>query len=424
MPGNRGYLVIAGLAWTLASSGALASGFQLQEQSASGLGVAYSGMAAAVQDDSTVFWNPAGMSWLGGSGVVLSAEYIMPSFKFSSSPGGSTWEAFGNGGEGGVSTLVPAFYAHTTLTPQWSVGLAVNAPFGLSTEWDSQWAGMFYAIKSKVQTLNINPVISWKINEHLALAAGVSYEQLKATLTNGVNPGIPTAQGRVDGSDWSWGWNIGALVDFGQGTRLGATYRSAIGYTITGNLSFNNPALAPLNSGVKADLRLPQTFSLALSQKFTEQLRMLVDFTATQWDSISTLAIIPTSGPLAAQPPPVPPPAPTPLNFKNSWRAGVGLEYQINPPWLLRAGVAYDRSPVQDAYRTPRLPDNDRTWLAVGARFAPAPGWAIDFGYAYLWIKDATSELATPAGSPYPNTLVGTYKSSASILGAQVAWHF
>jgi long-chain fatty acid transport protein len=415
---NNSHLLIIGLTCMLVNGGVLASGFQLQEQSASGLGVAYSGMAAAVQDGSTVFWNPAGMSWLEGSGVVLSADYILPDFKFTSSPGGSTWAALGDGGNGGVSTPVPAFYAYTTLNPQLAVGLAVNAPFGLSTEWDSQWAGMFYAIKSKVQTLNINPAISWKVNEHFALAAGVSYQELKATLTNAVTPMILTAQGRVDGSDWEWGWNLGALVDFGQGTRLGATYRSAIGYTITGNLSFNDPALAPLNGGAKADLRLPQTFSLALSQKFTDELRMLLDVTATRWDSISTLTVIATSGPAAG------PVSSTPLNFKNTWRAGAGLEYQLNAPWLLRAGAAYDRAPVQDAYRTPRLPDSDRTWLAVGARFAPAPAWAIDFGYAYLWFKDAPSELATPPTSQFPNTLVGTYKSSTSIVGLQVGFHF
>lgn len=416
---TKSHRLVVGLAATVASCGALASGFQLQEQSASGLGVAYSGMAAAVQDASTVFWNPAGMSWLPGGGVVLAANYVIPSFKFTGSPGASTYEAFGNGGDGGVPALVPAFYAYTTLSPQLAVGLAVNAPFGLSTEWDSQWAGMFYAIRSKVQTLNINPVISWKVNQYFSLAVGVSYEQLKATLTNAVTPLIPTAQGRLDGSEWGWGWNAGALVDFGQGTRLGATYRSAIGYTINGTLSFNEPALAPLDSGAKVDLRLPQTFSLALSQKFTEQLRALVDFTATGWNSISALNVVATSGPAAGLPV-----SSTPLNFKNSWRAGVGLEYQINPPWLVRAGVAYDRSPVQDAYREPRLPDDDRTWLAVGARFEPAPAWAIDFGYAYLWIKSAPSELSSAAALPVPGTLVGTYKSSSSVLGLQVAWHF
>ena len=39
----------------VANGNAFASGFQLQEQSASGLGLAYSGMAAATQDATTAW---------------------------------------------------------------------------------------------------------------------------------------------------------------------------------------------------------------------------------------------------------------------------------------------------------------------------------------------------------------------------------
>jgi len=55
----------------LSAGTASSAGFQLQEQSVSGLGVAYSGMAAAVQDASTAFWNPAGMTQLERNEVVL-----------------------------------------------------------------------------------------------------------------------------------------------------------------------------------------------------------------------------------------------------------------------------------------------------------------------------------------------------------------
>ncbi len=416
MPRNCRYALALGLMWAVTGPVALASGFQLQEQSASGLGVAYSGMAAAVQDASTVFWNPAGMAELGGSGFAVAADYVIPSFKFTSS--GSAFDAFGNGGDGGVATLVPALYGYTTIDPQFAVGIAINAPFGLSTEWQGPWAGMFYGIRSQVETLNINPTISWKVNQFLSLAGGVSYERLQATLTQGVTPLVPTAQARVDGSQWRWGWNLGALVDFGQGTTVGATYRSAIGYTISGNLGFNNAAFAPLASGVQAQLRLPATFSIGLSQKLTPHLRLLADYTATNWDTISSLTIVATTGPGAGGAV-----SDAPLNFQNSWRVGAGLEYQVDPRWLLRAGVAYDRSPVQDQYRDPRLPDNDRTWLAVGARFEPGAGWAIDAGYAYLWVKNGPSELAS-AGPPFPDSLMGTYRANVNVLGVQASYHF
>jgi len=404
----------------------LASGFQLQEQSASGLGVAYSGMAAAAMDASTAFWNPAGMSLLPGKQFVGAFHYIMPEKTFDSS--GSTYDAFGAGGDGGVSALVPALFGTWAIDPQWSVGLAINGPFGLATEWDSRWAGQFHAIKSEIKTLNINPSASFKVNNMVSLGGGISYQQLKAELTSAV-PGTPSGPlpggiigaiqnpvvGTVEGDDWGWGWNLGALFDFGQGTRLGVTYRSKISYTLEGDLSYSGAApLAPPAQAVKAKVELPETFSIGGSFQVNPQWRLLADYTRTGWDSIQSLDIdsAATGTRLTG----------VELKFKDSWRVGVGAEYQLNQPWLLRAGLAYDTSPVQDAYRTPRLPDSDRTWLAFGARFQPSPTMWFDFGYTYILVKDASSQLQ-PAG-PLPGTLNGAYTGDVQVFGVQAAFRF
>ena len=397
-----------------------AAGFQLQEQSASGLGVAYSGMPATAQDAGVVFWNPAAMSLLPGTHVAAAVHYIKTSFDFTSAgapPGGSTYNALGDGGDAGGGNWVPALYGKMALNPKLSAGLAVNAPFGLKTEWNSPWAGMFHGVRSEVKSLNINPAIGYQVNQYLSLGAGVSYERLKATLTNGVTPLIPTAQGRLHGSDWAYGWNVGALVDFGQGTRVGLTYRSAIDFTLSGDLTFNDASLAALASSVEVDLKVPQTAALGVSHEFTPGLRALADYTWTGWDSVQALNIIATSGAFAGQPVRT-----LALNFRNSWRAGAGLEYQLTPTWLLRGGLAYDRAPVQDAFRTPRLPDEDRKWLAAGVRFQPNAPWSVDIGYAHLWVKSASSSLA-PAGA-VPGALRGGYESDTNILAAQASMHF
>lgn len=431
---------IVGTAFAGWGGAASAAGFQLQEQNASGLGLAYSGMAAAVQDASTAFWNPAGMSLLPGKQAAAALNYVMPSTKFNSSgplPGGSTYNALGNGGQGGESAFVPALYGTWMINPQWSVGLAINAPFGLGTEWDTSWAGQFHAIKSEIQTLNINPTVSFKVNNMISLGAGVSYQKINAELTSAA-PGTPTVAapplavlqsalarpvtGKVEGDDWAWGWNLGALFDFGQGTRLGLTYRSTISYTIEGDLTYSGAApLASPGQNIKADVKLPDTFSVGVSHQFNPQWRVLADYTWTGWDSIQTLDIkSQATGTTLTS---------TDLQFKNSWRMGVGVEYQLNQPWLLRAGVAYDTSPVQDAFRTPRLPDSDRTWLAIGARFQPSPAWWLDFGYTYIWLSNASSNLqptGTPAGTGvlFPGNLVGSYKANVQVLGAQASFKF
>jgi long-chain fatty acid transport protein len=424
---------IVGTAFAGWGGAASASGFQIQEQGASGLGVAYSGQAAAVHDASTAFWNPAGMSLLQGIQGTAALHYIIPDTKFSSAgplPGGSTYNAFGNGGQGGESAFVPAVYGTWMINPQWSVGLAINAPFGLGTEWDTTWAGQFHAIKSEIETLNINPTVSFKVNNMISLGAGVSYQQIKATLSNaapsatpGLCSGIPCAlaipvTGQVEGDDWAWGWNLGAMFDFGQGTRVGLTYRSTIDYTIEGDLTYNGAQspLAPAGQNVKASVKLPDTFSVGLSHRFNPQWRVLADYTWTGWDTIQNLDIQSqaTGATLTS----------TALQFKNSWRMGVGAEYQLNQPWLLRAGLAYDTSPVQDAFRTPRLPDSDRTWLAVGARFQPSPTWWLDFGYTYIWVDNGSSSLVPTGTEAFRGNLVGSYKASVQVLAAQVSFKF
>jgi long-chain fatty acid transport protein len=113
----------------------------------------------------------------------------------------------------------------------------------------------------------------------------------------------------------------------------------------------------------------------------------------------------------------------TMLKFEDSWRAGLGVEHQLNPSWLLPAGVAYDNTPVQDEYRTPRLPDEDRTWLALGVRYQPEQNaaWWIDVGYSYIWVDDAKSELKSPG---MPVTLNGKYESDINLFAAQVSFRF
>lgn len=420
---NRGTtltsLTLAGV-FTLAGASAQASGFQLQEQSASGLGVAFSGMPAAAQDASTVFWNPAAMPLLQGTQLAASADYIDTSFKFRSS--GSTYDAFGNGGDAGSGNIAPAVYGKFSLTPDLAFGLALNVPFGLETEWNSQWAGMFAAIRSKVHTYNINPTVGYKVNDWLFVGAGVSYQKLTATLTSALSPLAPTVQGKLRGNDWAFGWNAGVLAQFGDEhqVRVGATYRAAMDYTIDGTLSVNStiPTFAVLNSSVNSDIKLPATIAVGSSYQVLPSFRVLADVTWTRWDSVQALTIVATSGPLAGRPV-----SNTTLNFKNSWRAGVGAEYQLAPAWILRGGLAYDNSPVQDQFRTPKLPDNDRRWVAAGVRFQPVTAWSVDAGYAHLFVSKASSQLA-PQSAAVPGVLLGQYDNSSDIFGVQATFSF
>jgi long-chain fatty acid transport protein len=399
----RSLAAAIGATVAVATTGPQASGFQLMEQSASGLGVAYAGMAAAAQDASTAFWNPAAMALLPGVQGTAAISYIAPHTEYNSER--STLAALGTGGDGAENATVPAMYATWMVNPQWSVGLAINAPFGLATDWNTPWAGQLSAVRSEIQTMNINPVASFRVNDMVSLGAGISAQQMTAEFTNALGATRSAAIGTVEGDDWQVGWNLGALIDFRQGTRLGITYRSSADYSLEGELT------TPASSrDITADVELPDVVSIALSHQLTPQTRLLADWTWTGWDSIQNLTIrSAATGATITD---------TKYGFENTWRIGLGAEHQFDSSWLLRAGVAYDKTPVQDVYRTPRLPDEDRTWLAIGARYKPGQDakWWIDVGYTHIWVDEAASDLTSPV------LLIGTYESHIDIVSAQVSF--
>jgi len=419
------------LAISLALAGcanfAQAAGFALVEQNASGLGNAYAGQAASAQDASTVFFNPAGMGLLPDSQLVVAGSLVQPSAKFQNS--GSTaapLQALGDtGGDAGDLGFVPNLYYVYPVNKELSLGIGVNAPFGLKTEYDQTWMGRFQAVKSELKTININPSLSYKLNDSVLLGIGLSAQYIDAELTNMVNYSAlakgalgANLQGLADvkGNDYGWGYNLGALFDLGN-TRIGITYRSEVDYTLEGNVSFANvPAPMAgnplLQTGpVTADVTMPASASLSLFHKLNSSVDLLADITWTGWSSFDVLTVRRTSGTVVSS---------TTENWQDSWRYSLGVTWHQDAAWTWRAGLAYDETPVEDAYRTPRIPDNSRTWVALGGQYRLSEKSALDFGYAYLFVKDASINSAA-AGV---GALHGSYDNSVNILSAQYTYTF
>ena len=204
---------------------AVGSAFQLMEQNASGLGNAYAGQAAAAEDASTVFFNQAGMTRLPGRQVYGAFNAINTSARFDNN--GQTTTPFlpapfpplptgialgGEGGNAGGWGFVPNLYLSWQLDPNAWLGLGINAPFGLKTEWDSSWMGRFHAIKSEIMTININPSVGLKLNDMFSIGGGINAMYLDAELTNCVAYGLSAA---------------GAAAPFGAGALAGVIAQSA-----------------------------------------------------------------------------------------------------------------------------------------------------------------------------------------------------
>lgn len=439
----------------LATQYAMAAGFALQEQNVSGLGNAYAGSAAVAEDASIVFFNAAGLTQLNKPSVVISATAIDVNSKFNDtgSIAALAQPKGGAGGNTGGTTLLPAVYAAIPVNAWMTGGIGINAPFGLKTEYDDDWMGRFQAIKSDVKTTNFNVALAFKVHPKISLGFGADYQTIDAELTSAINYDAVVAQAslsplaiggilaanpglqgssKVKGSDAAWGFDAGVLLTPTETTNIGVSYRSALKYHIIGDASFTAPtvtdptvgaviagarATALANGPITLDIKLPASARAAISQQ-VGRVELLGEVQWTEWSDIKELRINRSNGALLKN---------TPENWRNTWRYAIGANVKFNEAFKLRVGAAQDQSPVRDANRTPRLPDNDRTWFTAGAQIQATPLLGFDLGYAYIKAKraDLNQSDGYTAAQGYPNgVLLGTQKTKINIFGAQATVKF
>ncbi len=402
---------LAGLA-----SSAVAGGFAIGTQSGSGTGNAFAGGAAAADDASVAWYNPALMTLLPDRQVAGALHVLKPSFKFQNN-GSTSPIGTGEGGDGGDWAFVPNGFFTIAINPSLSFGLALNVPFGLKTEYESGWRGQFTALKSEIKTVNINPSVAYKINNMVSIGGGVSVQRIEAELTNSAGgAGIST----LSADDIGYGYNLGLMIQASPTTRIGAHYRSKIKYQLEGTVGFSVAGVA--NGDVRADLEVPDSASLSVFQTLGNW-EVMGDVTWTGWSSVKQLEVIRTS--TATTLPGLPGASGStlstlPLNWDDTWRYAIGANYKLNPQTKLRVGVALDKTPTNDVDRTSRLPDQDRTWLAFGVQFKPTKTSILDVGYAHEFIKDANINNSQGAAGQ----LTGTFKNKADILSVQYSLSF
>ena len=395
-----------------------AAGFALIEQNASGMGNAYAGGSAIAEDASTIFFNPAGMTYIQGTQAVGALHLINPNAEFNDK---GSIKAAGfppKGGEGpnaGDLAFVPNLYLMTEINPSVKIGVGVSAPFGLKTEYDDKWIGRFQADKSEVKTININPSIAFKVNDQLSLGFGVSVMRAEATLTRQVNRVVASETDvEIKGHDWGYGFNLGAIYQATADTRIGMAYRSKVEQHLEGKSS--SPRVAALNTNVKADVTLPENFSVSAFSRLNDTWDLMGDVTWTRWSQFKELRIDFANATLDAV---------TPENWENTMRYSVGVNYHYSDAIKLRAGLAYDEEAIKDEFRTARIPGNDRKWVSLGAGWQVSPASKLDIGYSHLFISDATVNDDQRAATKGRNGLLrGDFEGSVDILSMQYTHNF
>lgn len=405
------------LALATFAGSALGGGLAIGSQSGSGTGNAFAGGAASAEDASTVWYNPAGMTMLPkGTQAAAALHLIKPSFKFTNtgSTGAFAAPGSGEGGDGGDWAAIPQGFVSTSIGEKWRIGLAFNTPFGLQTEYDPAWRGRFTAQKSGLKTYNLNLGVAYKINDVVSIGGGASYQRLELDF----NSASAAGTAGIKASDNSSGFNLGALFALTPQTRVGVAYRSAINFQPTGSSTFS--ALPAGNSSITTGLTTPGTASISVFSAVSPRWDLMADITWTGWSHEKSIPFVRTSASALGGVGSVV--TTLTLNWRDTWRYSVGANYKINDAWKLRMGTAYDQTPTNDVDRTSRIPDQSRTWAAIGAQYRVSKSAVLDFGYAHEFIRTTTINNAV-AG--VPGRLIGEFdNSSADIFSVQYTHSF
>lgn len=426
---NRGLRMVPAVLLGLGSGTVHAAGFQLLEQNGSGIGNAYAGSAAIADNASTIYFNPAGMTYLPGLNISAGVAAVRPSFKFSNDgstgPGGTP--GLGpNGGDAGSWGVLPNAYFSWQLTPKWYAGLGLGAPFGLMTEYDDPgWVGRYHSKKFEIRSVNINPSVAYKVNERFSIGAGLNWTYLDAEFSRAAPFAVPGVgivgdlDATVDMKGDGWGWNIGMIYELTPDTRVGLSYRSRVKIDPDGDTTVSNQsvpgAFPTLSADASTSVKLPDTAILSIAHQLNARWLLLGDISWTGWSSIQSLDIQNSGNPAV-------PSDSLDLKFRDTWRIAFGANYRVNERWTLKGGVAWDQSPIRNAnYRPTSLPDKDRYWVSVGAQYAVSKRTQIDIGYTHLFLSDTDMDNAT---DPAKGVVRGSYDSQANIVGIQVSHRF
>lgn len=384
-----------------------AAGFAIKEQSAAAQGNSFAGATAGAEDVTYMFFNPAGMALHdeNQAGAVLS--YILVKAETADAAGpfsdGSTQDAGGD-------AFVPAIYGMWSVTPNLKIGLGINAPFGLKTEYSQTWAGQLEAVESDLKTVNINPTVAYRINEMFSVGAGLQFQRAEVTLTqmtDGENGNpldgtyIPVLAD-VTGDDWGYGFNLGLMVEFSEATRLGLGYRSKIDHTLEGNFT----VAGGLIDTAKADLTTPDQVTAGFYHDVSDQFAVMGEIGWTKWSTFDEIRVVGDNiGTISV----------TPENWEDVWFYSLGATWSPTEELKVRGGIAYDESPIPDAFRTARIPGADRTWVSAGINYALSPNFVIDAAYTHIFVDDSSVTGLTYTAS---------YENSVDILALQGVFKF
>lgn len=420
----------------MAAGSASAAAFQLAEVSTSGLGRAYAGEAAAADNASVVATNPALMSLFKRPELSIGGIYVDPNIDITGPSADYSHKNIA------PNALIPNLYAVYPINDKFAVGGGMNVNYGLSTEYDKNYAAGFIGGKTELKTINLNLSGSYRITEKLSAGLGFNavyadalLERYAGVLSDRLGQlkqplGVTnsTVIAKIEGDKWGYGWNAGLVYELNENNRLAAAYHSHVTLDFKGQYSNQLPAaltgqfssydtlyqgtLAQLGLVPTGGVALPGTLKLALPafweisgyHKVSDKLTFHYSYKYTEWSRFKELKAMNGERQLFQKT----------EEYRDSSRLAIGTSYDINEKLTLRAGIAYDESAAQN-HHTLSIPDTNRTWYSLGATYRFTDSISVDAGFAHLrGAKNSFTE----------NGIAFTSKARANLYGLNLNYRF
>ncbi|WP_404341005.1 outer membrane protein transport protein [Pseudoalteromonas mariniglutinosa] len=419
-------LIAASLA--VVSADSVAAAFQLAEQNASGLGRAYAGEAAVADDASVVARNPALMTLFTEKRVSVAGMAVIPDVSLEGT-------ATNNGMDPSVldddsiapSAFIPAGYFTMPYNDRVSFGFGAFSNFGLATKFNDDYAAGQIAGETEIVTVNLNASVAYKVTEQFSFGIGLNavYADAKIIRKFGASPTpIPASADAVnlEGDDTGLGLNVGLMYQLNADNRFGFNYRSETDITFKGEYTNELPS-ALVAGGLDGQVVLPGSVDITLpaiaefsgSHQLDEKLGLHYSVLWTGWSSFESLEAkitLPTGDMGTA--------FEKTEDFSDATRYSMGADYQYNENLLLRAGFAFDESPVSQQHLSISIPDTDRFWFSLGGNYSINQHSNVDLGVSVLRGKTQNFTESDNLGQQW------TFESKghAVLLGAQYNYTF
>lgn len=372
-----------------------AAAIQVYEFGTPTLGLAAVGQSVT-QNASASYLNPAAMSALDSSELMLGSELIVTRTRFRP----NTFNTFrGNDGNnaGGLLPGLAIFSVLETSMPELKFGLSLASPFAGSLNYNDGWVGRYFVQTINLITLDLNPSISYAINDQFSLGGGVLIEYAQLNETIGIPPdrtfGISDGQSDLRLRKTTPGFNLGLYFQPCCETKFGIAYRSKMHHRLRGKSTFLSLRIEPHLFSI---LKLPQGVIGSVSHDVTECWTVLGELGWSNWHTFNSTVIHIDDVTLTI-----------PRNWKDTYRVGAASQFKVLPTLLFQLGASFDSSPTNAKLRLPDLPVDKQLRLGTGIVYTTLDCVELGLNYSFIHFGKAAIFHETRLG-----TLSGKYKKN------------